>query len=64
MWITAPQLPPFPQSRLLLIQQVKELKSYKLGTSPKIKYGNLTPAEKAGIKFPFRNWLDVVKGGK
>jgi transposase-like protein len=21
-----------------------------------------TPAEKAGIKFPFRNWLDVVKG--
>ena len=22
--------------------------------------GNITPAEKAGIKFPFRNWLDVV----
>jgi putative transposase len=22
-----------------------------------------TPAEKAGIKFPFRNWLDIVKGG-
>jgi transposase-like protein len=28
----------------------------------KVKYGNLTPAEKAGIKFPFRNWLDIVKG--
>lgn len=25
--------------------------------------GNKTPAEKAGIKFPFKNWLDVVKGG-
>ena len=22
-----------------------------------------TPAEKAGIKFPFKNWLDIVKGG-
>jgi transposase-like protein len=29
----------------------------------KIRYGNLTPAEKAGIKFPFRNWLEVVKHG-
>jgi transposase-like protein len=29
----------------------------------KVKYGNLTPAEKAGIKFPFKNWLDIVKGG-
>jgi transposase-like protein/ribosomal protein L37AE/L43A len=26
--------------------------------------GEKTPAEKAGIKFPFRNWLDVVKGAK
>ena len=25
--------------------------------------GNKTPAEKAGIKFPYKNWLDVVKGG-
>jgi len=25
--------------------------------------GDKTPAQKAGIKFPFRNWLDVVKGG-
>ncbi len=25
--------------------------------------GDKTPAEKAGIKFPFRNWLEVVKGG-
>lgn len=24
---------------------------------------NKTPAEKAGIKFPFRNWLDVVRKG-
>jgi len=24
--------------------------------------GNFTPASKAGIKFPFRNWLDVVRG--
>ena len=24
--------------------------------------GNITPAEKAGIKFPYKNWLDVVKG--
>lgn len=23
---------------------------------------NKTPAEKAGIKFPYKNWLDVVKG--
>ncbi len=23
--------------------------------------GNLTPASKAGIKFPFKNWLDVVR---
>lgn len=23
--------------------------------------GDRTPAEKAGIKFPYRNWLDVVK---
>ena len=23
-----------------------------------------TPAEKAGVRFPFRNWLDIVKGGK
>ncbi|MCI2425224.1 transposase, partial [Candidatus Acetothermia bacterium] len=30
----------------------------------KNKQGNLTPAEKAGIRFPFRNWLDIVKGGK
>jgi transposase-like protein len=27
----------------------------------KNKQGNLTPAEKAGIKFPFRDWLDIVK---
>lgn len=26
--------------------------------------GGKTPAEKAGIKFPYRNWLDIVKGGK
>jgi len=25
--------------------------------------GNLTPASKAGIKFPFRNWLDIVSKG-
>jgi transposase-like protein len=25
--------------------------------------GNKTPAEKAGIRFPFRNWADVVKNG-
>jgi transposase-like protein len=25
------------------------------------RYGNLTPAEKAGIKFPFRDWLDIIK---
>lgn len=25
--------------------------------------GDKTPAQKAGIKFPFRNWLDVVKYG-
>jgi transposase-like protein/ribosomal protein L37AE/L43A len=28
----------------------------------KTKSGEHTPAEKAGIKFPFRNWLDIVKG--
>jgi len=22
--------------------------------------GDKTPAQKAGIKFPFRNWLDIV----
>lgn len=26
--------------------------------------GDKTPAQKAGIKFPFRNWLDVVGGTK
>jgi len=26
--------------------------------------GNKTPAEKAGIKFPFGNWADIVKGAK
>ena len=26
--------------------------------------GNKTPAEKAGIKFPFRNWVDVVKSSQ
>ena len=26
--------------------------------------GDKTPAQKAGIKFPFKNWLDVVKGGE
>jgi len=25
--------------------------------------GNKTPAEKAGIRFPYRNWLDIVKTG-
>jgi len=26
--------------------------------------GDFTPAQKAGIRFPFKNWLDVVnKGG-
>lgn len=25
--------------------------------------GNRTPAEKAGVRFLFKNWLDVVKGG-
>lgn len=25
--------------------------------------GDKTPAQKAGIKFPFRDWLDIVKGG-
>jgi len=25
--------------------------------------GDFTPAEKAGIRFPYRNWLDVVKKG-
>ncbi|MBA7676045.1 hypothetical protein ES703_84285 [subsurface metagenome] len=24
--------------------------------------GDKTPAQKAGIKFPFRDWLDIVKG--
>ena len=26
--------------------------------------GNKTPAQKAGVKFPYKNWLDVVKGAK
>ena len=26
--------------------------------------GDKTPAQKAGIKFPFRDWLDIVKGGE
>jgi transposase-like protein len=30
----------------------------------KDKSGEHTPAEKAGIKFPFKNWLDIVKGAK
>jgi len=25
--------------------------------------GNKTPAEKAGVKFPYRNWLDIVNRG-
>jgi transposase-like protein len=29
----------------------------------KVKYGNLTPAEKAGIKSPFKNWLEVIRNG-
>jgi len=28
---------------------------------PHESLGDTTPAEKAGIKFPFKNWLDVVK---
>jgi transposase-like protein len=27
------------------------------------RYRNLTPAEKAEIRFPFKSWLDIVKGG-
>lgn len=30
---------------------------------PHESLGNKTPAEKAGVKFPYKNWLDVVKGG-
>lgn len=26
--------------------------------------GDRTPAEKAGIKFLYKNWMDVVKGAK
>jgi len=26
--------------------------------------GDKTPAEKAGVKFPFKNWLDVVNNGQ
>jgi len=26
--------------------------------------GDKTPAQKAGIRFPFKNWLEVVRGGK
>lgn len=28
----------------------------------KTRYDTLTPAESAGIKIPFKNWLDIVKG--
>jgi putative transposase len=31
---------------------------------PHEAHNGKTPAEKAGIKFPFRNWLDVVKESK
>jgi len=31
---------------------------------PHESLGNKTPAEKAGVKFPYKNWLDVVKGGR
>jgi putative transposase len=27
------------------------------------RFGEKTPAEKAGIKFPYKNWLDIVRGG-
>jgi transposase-like protein len=27
-------------------------------------HGDLTPAQAAGVRFPYENWTDVVKGGK
>ena len=30
---------------------------------PHESLNDITPAKKAGIKFPFRNWADVVKKG-
>lgn len=30
---------------------------------PHSALGDKTPAQKAGIRFPFKNWLDVVRGG-
>ena len=29
--------------------------------SIKNKGGNKTPAQKAGLQYPFRNWMDIVK---
>lgn len=60
------------KARTKVMRGLKTRKSAKLITDgwlvhynffrPHEALGNKTPAEKAGIKFPFRNWADIVKG--
>lgn len=60
------------KARTKVMRGLKTRKSAKLFTDgwlvhynffrPHEALGNKTPAERANIKFPFRNWLDVVKG--
>jgi transposase-like protein len=59
--------------RTKVMRGLKTRKSAKLITDgwlvhynffrPHEALGDKTPAEKAGIKFPFKNWLHIVKGG-
>lgn len=61
------------KARTKVMRGLKTRKSAKLFTDgwlihynffrPHEALGDKTPAQKAGIRFPFRNWLDVVKGG-
>ncbi len=61
------------KARTKVMRGLKSRKSAKLLTDgwlvhynffrPHSALGDKAPAEKAGIKFPFKNWLDVVKIG-
>jgi hypothetical protein len=60
------------KARTKVMRGLKTRKSAKLITDgwlvhynffrPHEALGDKTPAEKAGIKFPVRNWLDIIKG--
>lgn len=61
------------KARTKVMRGLKTRKSAKLFTDGWLVHYNFfrphealedkTPAQEAGIKFPFRNWLDIVKGG-